>query len=202
MKYKIILVAVILIALTSVTMNAINPKQMKIEKMKEAIQLEEELINKKDSKIIAKIGKREVKKNELEIVKLSYDLSDIELSNDEALNKLIRNEVLFQSANKNGLSISDEELETHYKDVISGLENSPETKEFFDERLNELDMNMDEYFEYSKETTMRELIISKLKISIMMNYKENKNQTYEEYWNEYVENLIRKTSIIFFEIDS
>lgn len=195
MKYKIIIAVVILIALTSVTMNAINQKQMKIEKMKEAIQLEEELINRKDSEIIAKIGKREVKENELEVVKLSYGLSDIKLSNDEALNKLIRNEVLFQTAIKSGHSVSDIELQNHYNDVISGLENSPETKEFFDEFLNELGMNMDEYFEYSKEITIRELIISKLKMTVMMKYKEKNNQTYEEYWNEYVEDLISKTSI-------
>jgi len=195
MKYKIIIAAVILIALTSVSLNAINQKEIKIEKMKEAIQLGEELTNIKDSKIIAKIGKREVKENELEVVKLSYGLSDIKLSNDEALTKLIRNEVLFQKAIKSGFSISDIELQNHYNDVISGLENSPETKEFFDELLNELDMNMDEYFEYSRETTMRDLVISKLKMTVMMNYKENKNQTYEAYWNEYVEDLISKTSI-------
>ncbi|PKM53301.1 MAG: hypothetical protein CVV00_12980 [Firmicutes bacterium HGW-Firmicutes-5] len=194
MKYKIMLATVIVIALTSVTMYAVSQNQSKIEKMKEAIQLEEELINRKDSEIIAKIGTREVKENELEMVKLSYGLSGIKLTNDEALNKLIRNEVLFQTAIKSGLSVSDEELENHYNDVVSGLENSPETKEFFDELLNELDMNMDEYFEYSKETTMRDLVISKLKMTVLINYKENKNQTYEAYWNEYVEDLIRKTS--------
>ncbi|PKM65564.1 MAG: hypothetical protein CVU95_14625 [Firmicutes bacterium HGW-Firmicutes-2] len=42
MKYKIILAAVIVITLTSVTMYAVSQNQLKIEKMKEAIQLEEE----------------------------------------------------------------------------------------------------------------------------------------------------------------
>lgn len=194
MKNKGIIIAIIVILLSSVSISAIKLSQSKVSKMKEAIVKTEEMKEIKDSKVIAKIGKREVKDIDIETVKLSYGLADIEISDEEALNKIIRSEVLYQAAIESGITISDSELDNYYVDMVEGLENSDETKEFLYALVDELGMNLDEYFESTKESTLRDLMISKFKRSVMSDYKEDK-WSYDEYWNDYVEKIIKKSNI-------
>lgn len=97
-----------------------------------------------NSKIVVKVNGTSITENDIKIAGL---FRDDDLPYDQLLNRVIKNELLLQEANRLGINVSLDEAKSFAQEVRTILESSPnEDSEEVSEIISGLGMSPDEYW--------------------------------------------------------
>lgn len=147
------------------------------------------------NKKVAIVNKQVIYTYELEAAVLSHELAGNSYSEEEILNKIIRNIVLVQKAEEKGYSVSNERILREINAIREGYENDSDYRELIIPYLEGLEMTFEEYLEYSKKALKESIILNEMK------KEQTKGMEKEEelkYWNDFVEQCISESSIKLF----
>ena len=129
--------------------------------------------------------------------------ADPELTDEEIKNKYIRQQVIIQEAEREGISASEEEINALNESRFSWLEKDEQAYRIIKEYVDGAGMTMDEYIEQSKIISEQAIITTKLKERIESEFTERASadgtetgETAEDYYNDYIDKLAEEAVII------
>lgn len=158
------------------------------EKMRDVgIQIKE--IESSEKNPIASVGDIIIYNDSVERFKLNSSLTANTPSEEEMLDKMIINELLFQKAKELGLLASEEEVEEKIKITREALGE----ENFMEPYLEGLGLTTEEYLEVVRDSILRSLSIGNLKRQIT-----NKAIDKEKKWDNYIKELKEEAIIKYY----
>lgn len=132
------------------------------------------------------------------------------LTDGEIKNKYIRQQVIFQEAEREGFYASDEEINALNESRFSWLDKDEQAYQIIKDYVDGLGITMNEYIEQSKTISKQAIISTKLKDSIENNFISSQpspassdgtemnelKEMAEQYYNNYIDDLVEEAIII------
>ncbi|KHO31943.1 hypothetical protein OR62_14085 (plasmid) [Clostridium tetani] len=148
------------------------------------------LLKNKNSKILVKVGNEAITENDLKIAKI---FNDNNLSDDQLLDKLIRDKIFIIEGKKQNLIPSNEEVINRVNEVKNQVEKFPDAIEKIKNYKSGLGVSDDEYWnnivfnEYKNENTTKNLIDNSKDES----YKQTIDRVYDNLKQNYNIQLLK-----------
>lgn len=147
-----------------------------------------------DKTIIAKVDDKEITKKEFESYKALWSVADTVPSDSDLLDKMIERKVLYSKAMKDGVNVSNEELNKALQEQKDNYANSEVVKSYIGSLIKGLNITEDQYWDRIKEGLVQSLTIGKYKNKLKESFeKDNPNLSGNELqnkFNEYYKNKI------------
>lgn len=129
-----------------------------------------------------------------------------QFTDEDILNKLIRQEVILQDAASRGITVSDKEVKAFNEERFAILDEDPEAYNIVKEYADGLGISMEEYKELSEEISKQALIANKYKEELRNEFFVNntsgiyadateEENSFEEYMDGYINTLIESADI-------
>lgn len=170
-----------------------------------------------DKKIVATINGIDETEKGFNTYKTTMNQNGKKYSDKELLDKIIKKDVLYSKAIDEGLVATDKEIDACVDEAKKAIQQDENQYSFLKSYLKEMGLTEDEYWEGSKEVYKQSLSIGKLEDALRENYAEkdteNSNITdskitkiyisdseefntgFQEYYDNYVNSLIKEADI-------
>lgn len=151
--------------------------------------------NGKDDTVVAKIEDTIITKESFDRYKALWKAADKVPSDSVLLDKIIRNEVIYVNALKEGIAASDAELEKALQEQKNSYSSDEEYTNTINTLSKELNITVDQYWERLKPAIKKDIIRGKYKDKIKKDFmSENIDYTpgndFQNKFNKYYENKI------------
>lgn len=161
-------------------------------------------------KVVAEVNGHEITKSEFETYKAGLAQAMGTFTDEEIIDKLVRQEVLMQEIEKRGYTVSDDEVTAFNDERFALLDEDPTAYQIIKDYVDGLGITMDEYKEQSKEISRIALLSNKFREDLLAEYEEDnpqiltrskqeQNQSFEEYLDGYIDDLYSSSDITIFE---
>ncbi len=151
--------------------------------------------NDDDNKAVAKIEDTIITKESFDSYKALWKAADKVPSDSELLDKIIRNEAVYINALKEGITVSDEDLEKALQEQKNSYSSDEEIKNTIDALSESLNITVDQYWERLKPAVKKVMIRGKYKDKIKKNFMSENidyapGNDFRDKFNKYYEDKI------------
>lgn len=155
---------------------------------------------------VAEVNGQKISKSKFENYKAGLDQASGSFTDEEIIEKLIRQEVMLQEIQKRGYTVTDAEVTEFNNERFDLLESDPEAYQIVKDYIDGVGITMDEYKEQSKEISKTALLANKFRDDLITEYKElnpevltqsaqKQNQVFEDYLKQYIDDLCDAANI-------
>lgn len=196
----ILISAICVILLIGSTAFAIQQKS----KMKSVGQQQKDIYaaaNANDS--VATVDGIPITKKAFDTFKVMYSNSDQKPTDKEVLDMIVERQLLHKQAEKEGITISDEQLNNAIEKMKQDLHNDTQSYSDFKDYIAGLNITEEQYWEQSKPVYKKALAVGQLKSRLKQQYEaEHKSEdaqvvekNFGEFYKSYVSDLKQKVKI-------
>jgi hypothetical protein len=126
---------------------------------------------------VATIDGEKITKKGFETYKFLVNSGEQKLSDSEMLNKIIDRQVIYKSAQRDGITVTDEEVLNAIHNAKDIITSDAERYKSFQDYIEGLNMTEEQYWESVKPVYKKALICGKYKNELKQKYKEENNIT-------------------------
>lgn len=157
--------------------------------------------NDDDNTPVAKIEDTIITKESFDDYKALWKDADTVPSDSELLDRIIKDEVVYITALKEGVTVSDEELENALQAEKNGYSSDEKTKNATDALCESRNITVDQYWERLKPGIKKAMIRGKYKEKMKEEYKEEfmsddiDYTDFDKYYEDKISDLMKKMKI-------
>ncbi|MCX8129333.1 MAG: SurA N-terminal domain-containing protein [Clostridia bacterium] len=147
-----------------------------------------------DTGIVAVVGDKKITKKEFDTFKTLYSASDNIPSDTELIEKMIKNEVIYEQAIKDNINVSEEELDKALQEQKDIIAKDRDANMSYKNYVSGLNITEEEYWEKAKEGIKKALIRGKYKNKLKESFKEEnpdiKDNEFQAKFNKYYNDIV------------
>lgn len=164
---------------------------------------ERKVMESSDPSAVMKINGESISSTSFQTYKSLMKQSNSSITDEEIQEKYIRQRIIFQEAEKQGYSASEQEINDYVEAQFSVLNDYPEAYQIIEDYVDGLGITMEEYKERSKEVAEQAIISTKLKKAMESEYlsrntysaRENTAAEAEKYYEDYIDEQVSKADV-------
>lgn len=156
--------------------------------------------------VVARVNGVDILRSKFISYKVGLTNASGNFSDEEILNKLIKQEIIMQEIERLGYTVTEEEVTKFNDERFALLKEYPEAYQMVKDYADGMGITMEEYKEMSREISRIALLSNKYKEDIMNEYEKNntmentdsaqqKAQKAEKYFNDKIEMLMNTATI-------
>ena len=157
--------------------------------------------NTDENKTLVSVNGTPISEKEFEEYKATANFEKEEYSDDELLQRLIEQQLLFGEAKSRGLSVSDMEISEAIASVRDMLvdESNTEARSFIEAYIAEHGITEEEYWESIRPAYERSLAIAKLQNELAQEVGtvEISSEDFEAYYSDFTAELMKNAEIVY-----
>ncbi len=153
--------------------------------------------------VVAKVNGVDILKSKFDSYKVGLANASGNFSDEEILNKLIKQEIIMQEIDRLGYTVTEEEVTKFNDERFAFLNQDPNAFRIIKDYVDSMGITMEEYKEMSREISRIALLSNKYREDIINEYEKNnttdsaqqKAEKAEMYFREKIEKLINAATI-------
>lgn len=153
-----------------------------------------------DSDAVALVDGVPITKERFENYKAGLQNAQGEFTDEQALEKMIRREVLYQEIERLGITVTDEEVRAFNEERFALIDDDPVTYQIFKDYADGLGITLEEYKEMSLEVSRDSLLTTRYREHLTEQHKQLKSELpFESYYEQTLDTLVENATIEIYE---
>ncbi len=150
-----------------------------------------------DSEIVATVDQNEITRERFENYKAGLALTQTDYTDSEALDRMIRGEVLYQEIERLGITVTDAEVQAFNEERFAMMEADPTAYQITKDYVDGLGITMEEYKQMSLEISKNSLLTTAYRERLLSEYtvRPGDAKSFEEYYDQRLEQLVKEAKI-------
>lgn len=160
--------------------------------------------------VVAEVNGQKITSSQFDKYKAGLSNANGTFTDAEIMDKLVRQEVLKQEIQRLGYTATEAEVTAFNDERFALLDDDPNARQIIQDYVDGLGITMAEYKEQSKEISRTALLANKFRADLMAEYEKNnpqiltysvptKQQGFEEYLEQYIDDLYKTADIVISE---